>query len=192
MSKLVISKKALPVQAASELAFLGERISIARRRRRLTQSQVARQAGLSRLSVINVEKGLPSVNIRKVMAISLAFNLESDWEKLVASEVSDPGFQTLALEARITSMALHLGIGIRKARKQRSLTLADLAQALYVSSVTIRRLEKTGESSLGLLAGILCCLDNPGGLGHLFDFKDDLAGQSLDYFHHQDRRKIRN
>jgi len=190
--KIRINKTALPVQAVSELVLLGERISIARRRRRLTQRQVARQTGLSRLSVINVEKGLPSVNIRKVMAISLAFNLEADWEKLVAADGSAQEFQPSALGARVPTLALHVGMGIRKARKQRSLTLADLAQALYVSPDTIRRLEKEGESSLGLLAGILCCLGNPGGLGHLFDFKEDLAGQSLDFFRHQDRRKIRN
>jgi transcriptional regulator with XRE-family HTH domain len=190
--KIRISKTALPAQAVSELALLGERISIARRRRRLTQRQVARQTGLSRLSIINVEKGLPSVNIRKVMAISLAFDLESDWGKLFAAYEPTQEFQPSTLEARVPSLALQVGIGIRKARKQRNLTLADLAQALYVSPITIRRLEKEGESSLGLLAGILCCLDKHGGLGHLFDFKEDLAGQSLDYFRHQDRRKVRN
>jgi len=71
------------------------------------------------------------------------------------------------------------------------LTLSNLAQALYVSPVTIRKLEKKGDGSIGLFAGILCCLGEFHNLNRLFDFKNDLIGQSLDYFHHQDRQKVR-
>jgi len=191
MPKPHIGLRSLPVQVLPEIKLIGERIGIARKRRKLTQSQVARRTGVSRLSVIKLEMGQPTINIKKIMSISIFFNLESEWEKFLDGEMTENDNQILTRENKIQSLSLGLGKKIRRLREKKGLTLYNLAQALYVSPVTVRKLETKGDCSLGLFAGILCCLGKFQNLNLLFDFKNDLIGQSLDYFHYQDRQKVR-
>jgi transcriptional regulator with XRE-family HTH domain len=191
MPKPRIQKTSLPVPVITELIHLGERISIARKRRRLLQQQVARHAGISRLTVINMEKGLPTIGLRKVMAVSLIFNVESSWEQLFINGMPKPENQSQFLEDKIKSLGEYVGAGLKKTRKEQNFTLLNLAEALFVSPVTLSKLEKKGESSLGLFAELLCCLDILPRFSQLFAFQEDLVGQSLDYFRYQDQSKVR-
>jgi transcriptional regulator with XRE-family HTH domain len=157
----------------------------------LLQQQVARQAGISRQTVINMEKSLPTIGLRTVMAVSLVFNVESNWEKLFINKMPKLEYQSPFLKEKIKSLGEYVGAGLRKTRKEKKITLLNLAEALFVSPVTISKLEKKGEASLGLFAELLCCLDILPRFSHLFAFQEDLVGQSLDYFRYQDQSKVR-
>lgn len=56
------------------LAQMGQQIKLARLRRKLTGSLVAERAGISRATLVAVEKGTPSVSIGTYAAVLLALN----------------------------------------------------------------------------------------------------------------------
>ena len=56
------------------LSTMGEQIKLARLRRHLTAELVAQRAGLSRATVIAIEKGKPSVSIGSYAAVLHALN----------------------------------------------------------------------------------------------------------------------
>jgi len=119
MSKPHLGQISLPLQARPGLQALGERMAIARKRRKLTQSQVSRLAGLSRLSVINIERGRPTINLKKFIAIAFLFNLEAEWEFFTARDRPAAGQPILTREDEIQALALGLGKKIRSLRKKK-------------------------------------------------------------------------
>ena len=58
------------------LTQMGEQVRSARLRRNLTVEQVARKAGISAVTVLNIEKGLPSVSLGKLMLVLQVLDLE--------------------------------------------------------------------------------------------------------------------
>ena len=60
------------------LEEMGENIKLARLRRRLTAEQVAERAGISRSTLWQVEKGLPSVSMGTYAQILFVLKLEKD------------------------------------------------------------------------------------------------------------------
>lgn len=58
------------------LAQMGAQIRAARLRRNLTVEQVARRAGMSAVTVLNIEKGLPSVSLGKLVGVLEVLGLE--------------------------------------------------------------------------------------------------------------------
>lgn len=71
-----MSKKATVVlpQTQEILNQMGEQIRLARLRRRLSAELVAERAGLSRVTLSNIEKGSPSVAIGSYAAVLHALN----------------------------------------------------------------------------------------------------------------------
>lgn len=67
----------LPKQARV-LASLGENIKLARLRRKLTSEQVAERAGISRRTLVSVEKGLPSVAMGTYVQVLFVLGLSND------------------------------------------------------------------------------------------------------------------
>jgi transcriptional regulator with XRE-family HTH domain len=67
----------LPKQA-KVLASLGENIKLARLRRKLTAEQVAERAGISRRTLVSVEKGLPSVAMGTYVQVLFVLGLSDD------------------------------------------------------------------------------------------------------------------
>jgi transcriptional regulator with XRE-family HTH domain len=59
--KKVLELEALPFEAAEVLTALGERIALARRARGWTQSDLAAKMDVGINTVVNIEKGRPSV-----------------------------------------------------------------------------------------------------------------------------------
>ena len=84
---------------------LGERLAIARKRRRLTQKELARRAGLSAFTIIRIEKGVASTELGSVVRVLWALGLERSIA-LVADMASDDVGQALErahLPRRVTS-----------------------------------------------------------------------------------------
>ena len=71
-----MSKKATVIlpQTQRMLNQMGEQIRLARLRRRLTAELVAERAGISRVTLSNIEKGSPSVSIGSYAAVLHALN----------------------------------------------------------------------------------------------------------------------
>lgn len=60
------------------LAQLGENIKLARKRRKLTQIQIAERIGLSRVTLRKIERGDPGVSMGHYIAVLAVFRLDQD------------------------------------------------------------------------------------------------------------------
>ncbi|WP_080903100.1 helix-turn-helix domain-containing protein [Parabacteroides sp. Marseille-P3160] len=69
------------------LAGLGENIKFARLRRKLTAEQVAERAGISRSTLWQVEKGLPSVSMGTYAQVLFVLGLENDLSEVGKDDV---------------------------------------------------------------------------------------------------------
>jgi len=68
------------------LIGLGENIRLARLRRKLSAEQVAERAGISRLTLIRIEKGSASVAIGNYLQVLFILGLEKDLDKVASSD----------------------------------------------------------------------------------------------------------
>ena len=75
----------LPKQAKI-LATLGENIKLARLRRKLTAEQIAERAGISRRTLVSVEKGLPGVAIGTYVQVLFVLDLLDDLLKVAQDD----------------------------------------------------------------------------------------------------------
>ena len=81
------SKTVLLPKLTKILAELGENIKLARLRRKLTAKQVAERAGISRSTLWQVEKGLPSVSMGTYAQVLFVLGLENDLLELGKDDV---------------------------------------------------------------------------------------------------------
>ena len=65
-------------RARKILEELGENIRLARLRRKLSAEQVAERAGISRPTLLSIEKGSPSVSIGSFLQVLMVLGLEND------------------------------------------------------------------------------------------------------------------
>jgi transcriptional regulator with XRE-family HTH domain len=82
--------KASPVILPSNLVILrqlGERIQLARLRRKLSSVQMAERTGLSRKTVFNIEQGSPTVALGSYLQVLFVLGLEKD---LIGVAAADP------------------------------------------------------------------------------------------------------
>lgn len=80
------------------LAQLGERIRLARLRRRLSTTAVAGRAGLSRTSLYKVEAGDAGVTMGAYLRVLAALGLEQDLHTVAADDRVGRKLQDLALD----------------------------------------------------------------------------------------------
>lgn len=76
------SIKTLPFIVEDSLIDLGERISLARRARRITQPDLAAKAGIGLSTLSAVERGAPTVQIGSVLMVLWALGLEGTFDTL--------------------------------------------------------------------------------------------------------------
>lgn len=81
------------------LAELGERIRLARLRRKLGNAAVAGRAGISRTSLYKVEAGDPGATMGTYLRVMAALGLENDFNGLAADDRVGRKLQDLALES---------------------------------------------------------------------------------------------
>ena len=80
------------------LAQLGERLKLARLRRRLSSVVVAQRAGISRTSLYKVEAGAPGATMATYVRVLVVLGLEDDLNALAADDRLGRKLQDLGLE----------------------------------------------------------------------------------------------
>lgn len=79
------------------LEQLGENIKLARKRRKLTATQVAERANISRTALYRLEKGSSSVSLGALFNVLRALGLQDDFLKLAADDELGRKLQDLDL-----------------------------------------------------------------------------------------------
>jgi transcriptional regulator with XRE-family HTH domain len=79
-------KPLLLPKARKILAELGVHIKLARLRRKLTAEQVAERANMTRVTLLAIEKGSPSVAMGNYLLVLFALGLEKDLLKVAADD----------------------------------------------------------------------------------------------------------
>ena len=80
------------------LSQLGERLKLARMRRKLSNAVVAQRAGISRTSLYKVETGDPGATLGTYLRVLAVLGLEGDINALAADDKVGRKLQDLALE----------------------------------------------------------------------------------------------
>lgn len=80
------------------LSGLGERLRLARKRRKLSNAVVAQRAGVSRTTVYKVEAGDPGATLGAYVRVLAVLGLEGDLDLLAADDRVGRKLQDLALE----------------------------------------------------------------------------------------------
>ncbi|MGZ8131751.1 helix-turn-helix domain-containing protein [Bordetella bronchiseptica] len=80
------------------LSELGERLRLARKRRKLSNAVVAQRAGVSRTTVYKVEAGDPGATLGAYVRVLAVLSLEGDLNLLAAEDRIGRKLQDLALE----------------------------------------------------------------------------------------------
>ena len=80
------------------LSELGERLRLARKRRKLSNAVIAQRAGVSRTTVYKVEAGDPGATLGAYVRVLAVLGLEGDLNLLAADDRIGRKLQDLALE----------------------------------------------------------------------------------------------
>lgn len=87
-------------QEAKLLAQLGQRLKLARLRRRLSSAVVSQRAGISRTSLYKVEGGYPGATLGTYVRVLAVLGLSGDIDSVAADDKVGRKLQDLALEPR--------------------------------------------------------------------------------------------
>ena len=99
MSKATIANN-LPRRAAQNLQIVGEQIRLARLRRDLTIAQIAERAMCTELTVMRVERGIPTVSIGIYLRVLFALGLDESILFLAKDDEVGRTLQDLDLKHR--------------------------------------------------------------------------------------------
>lgn len=94
-----MSKAIIMPQTRRILAIMGEQIKLARLRRHIPMHIIAERSGLSRQTVISIEKGLPSVSIGNyAMALHAIQGMDSELLNICKDDKMGRTIQDLELK----------------------------------------------------------------------------------------------
>ena len=77
---------------------MGENIKLARLRRKLSAKQVAERAGIGRTTLVEIEKGSPSVSLGNYAQVLMVLGLEKDLLQIAADDVLGRKIQDAGLK----------------------------------------------------------------------------------------------
>lgn len=97
------------------LSQLGERLKLARLRRKLSNAVVAQRAGISRTSLYKVEAGDAGATMGTYLRVMAVLGLEADINALGADDKVGRKLQDLALEAPASAPRRRPATGVKKA-----------------------------------------------------------------------------
>ncbi len=83
-----MGKKIIYILPTAErlLQAIGENIKLARKRRKLSESQIAERAGISRSTIQLLEKGEPGVSMSAYVQVLFVLGLEDDLKKIASED----------------------------------------------------------------------------------------------------------
>ncbi len=81
------------------LAALGERVRLARLRRKLSTTTVAQRAGISRTSLYNVESGDPGATLGTYLRVLAVLGLDKDIDRVAADDQVGRKLQDLQMDS---------------------------------------------------------------------------------------------
>lgn len=81
-------------------AQVGERLKLARLRRRLSAQQVAKRAGISRATLYKIELGEPNVAMGSYFQVLLTLGLDTDFDLLAADDTFGHKLQDLNMTTK--------------------------------------------------------------------------------------------
>lgn len=90
----------LPRKLTEKMQIVGEQIRLARLRRNLTMAQVAERATCSELTLLRVEKGVPTVSIGIYLRVLYALQLDDDILFIAKDDPMGRNLQDLQLKRR--------------------------------------------------------------------------------------------
>lgn len=94
-------KRVYPIDIRDTLRQLGERIVIARKAAEWRQVDLADHAGVSRSTLVEIEKGSPHVSIGNYLAILWALNILDDVDKIAILESDSHRLMASQLPKRV-------------------------------------------------------------------------------------------
>jgi transcriptional regulator with XRE-family HTH domain len=89
--------------ATRQLIMLGERLRMARLRRRYSAESVAKRAGIARATLFRVEEGNPGVSIATIVSVLRVLGLQGDLDLLGRDDILGRKLQDLQLPVRKTA-----------------------------------------------------------------------------------------
>lgn len=92
--------RALFPRAQARLTALGERLRLARLRRKVSQTEMAARVGVSRMTIIRLERGDPNVALGVLTRVLGVLGLEADLDLPAASDEIGRRLQDLELPVR--------------------------------------------------------------------------------------------
>jgi len=95
------SKQFILPSVAKALQTLGENIKLARLRRKLSTTQVAERANISRPTLLSIEKGAATVSIGAYAQVLFVLNLEKDLVQIANDDVLGRKLQDLGLSVKV-------------------------------------------------------------------------------------------
>ena len=103
-----MAKKTSPLLPTTEdhLLRFGERLRLARRRRRLSSKQVAERAGMAPMTLRSLERGGPGVTIGAYLAVMQVLGIERDLDLLGQADPLGRELQDARLPAGRTAVAV--------------------------------------------------------------------------------------
>lgn len=159
-----MAKKTAPLLPPTDelLRQFGDRLRLARRRRRLSAKQVAERAGMSPMTLRSLERGGSGVTMGAYLAVMQVLGLEKDIDLLAMADPLGRELQDARLPVRKTTTRIGTASSASSPQQQLGATVEQL-EALTKGIKKLRKsteserdwIEKSGFANSEKLAGLI-------------------------------------